>query len=303
MERQISFFVMTYKGWSTLKHVLQHYKPLVSLVVAARDQGLQDDYYEQTKALCASYQIPFFDRKNAPRPTSPYAIAISWRWMIDTTQSRLITLHDSLLPRYRGFNPLVSALINGDSAIGVTALWANENYDSGDIIDQTKLEIQYPMTIRQAIEKVAPLYQELVVKICQQIAQGKLPVAIPQDDTKATYSVWRDAQDYFINWQRDSKYIQRFVDAVGHPYAGAKTYINGQELVKIEEAEAIEDVAVFDRAAQIGKVIFLREHQPVVVCGEGLLKIKKMKNQQGQSYNLKQFRVRFTTNPSLDHLP
>ena len=299
MKEQISFFVMTYKGWSVLQQVLEHYQPLVGAVVAARDQGVQNDYYEQIKALCRNYQIPFFDRKEAPTLTTSYIIAISWRWMIPAAQAKVIVLHDSLLPHYRGFNPLVSALINGDEVIGVTALWANEHYDRGDIIAQAKIKVHYPVTIQQAIEKITSLYQELVLRICQQIEEGQLLLGTPQDETLATYSLWRDTQDYFINWQNDSQQIKRFIDAVGYPYDGAKAYINGQQLVTIMEAEWAKDVTIFDRNNQIGKVIFLREGQPVVVCGKGLLQIKKMIDELGNSLTIKKFRTRFTSSQNV----
>ena len=38
----------------------------------------------------------------------------------------LIVFHDSLLPKYRGFAPLVSQLINGEEYLGVTAIFTND---------------------------------------------------------------------------------------------------------------------------------------------------------------------------------
>jgi methionyl-tRNA formyltransferase len=53
---------------------------------------------------------------------SDFNIAISWRWMLKV--SNLIVIHDSLLPKYRGFSPLVNMLINGEDTLGVTVLFA-----------------------------------------------------------------------------------------------------------------------------------------------------------------------------------
>jgi methionyl-tRNA formyltransferase len=55
----------------------------------------------------------------------------------------LVVFHDSILPQYRGFNPLVSALINGDSRVGVTAMGTDE-FDKGDIIGQRTIAINIP---------------------------------------------------------------------------------------------------------------------------------------------------------------
>ena len=49
-----------------------------------------------------------------------------------------INLHASLLPKYRGYLPLVSQLINGEKTIGVTSFIANEGIDEGNIIFKSK---------------------------------------------------------------------------------------------------------------------------------------------------------------------
>ena len=49
------------------------------------------------------------------------------------------------MPKYRGFAPLVNSLVNGEKIIGVTALFASEEYDNGDIIMQSSVDITYPI--------------------------------------------------------------------------------------------------------------------------------------------------------------
>ena len=91
-------------------------------------------------------------------PAVDYQLAIGWRWLISGTEN-LIVLHDSLLPKYRGFAPLVNSLINGEQEIGVTAIWAGPEFDAGEIIFQEKAGICYPIKIQEAIEIVSGLYR------------------------------------------------------------------------------------------------------------------------------------------------
>ena len=56
-------------------------------------------------------------------------------------KSKLIVFHDSVLPKLRGFNPLVTSLINGYEEIGVTVLYGTEDFDRGEIILQKKVNI------------------------------------------------------------------------------------------------------------------------------------------------------------------
>jgi len=136
--------------------------------------------------MCRQRKIEFFDRAQAPETSSGYALAIGWRWIIHDNP-RLITFHDSLLPRYRGFAPLPTALINGDAEVGVTALLASRKYDRGDIIAQRRLVLSYPVKVRQVIDSIAPLYAELVTEIARIICSGAPLPTSPQNESQASY--------------------------------------------------------------------------------------------------------------------
>lgn len=125
---------------------------------------------------------------------------------------------------------------------GVTALFASSEYDKGDIIAQKSFDINYPIKISEAIDKIEPLYFELVDEIFTKIKSGEQLNATKQDESKASYSLWVDSEDYFIDWSWSAEKIKRFVDAVGYPYDNAKAYLNG-EVVKFIDVEIVEDVS------------------------------------------------------------
>jgi methionyl-tRNA formyltransferase len=194
------------------------------------------------------------------------------------------------LPKYRGFAPLVNSLINKELRGGVTALYADVNYDEGRIIAQKSVEFVYPLKIEVAIKQIEPLYFDLVNEIYQSIQDGKPILASEQDHSNATYSLWLDQEDYFIDWQWSAEKIKRFVDAVGFPYDGAKARLN-EKIIKFEEVEVVEDVYVEHRERHIGKVIFI-DMAPIIVCTTGLLKLLKIIDESGQPLNIN-FRSRF----------
>jgi methionyl-tRNA formyltransferase len=286
----LTLFLMTEKGQAVLEGVIASVGPgAVSLVVGARDANVRNDRYEDIRAACRKAGIAFADRVPAPAIATDYALAVSWRWMIHGVPN-LIALHDSLLPKYRGFAPLPNALINGEREVGVSALFASDDYDRGDIVCQRRLQIEYPIKIRQAIQSVIPLYVGIASEICSSLASGAQLPRGKQDEAEATYSLWRDDLDYEIDWRWDAARIARFIDAVGYPYLGARTTLN-REPVTVHDAVAEPDVRIEDRA--VGKVIFVRGGQPVVVCGSGLLRIARMETPEGRSLlPLKKFRSR-----------
>ena len=291
-ENKITIFAMTEKGYRVLQKLLTKFKHNIEIVIGSRDSQLQKDFYSEIKCLCEDNYIHFVDRKDFGEITTQYAIAVSWRWIINANNSKLIVFHDSLLPRYRGFNPLVSALINGDKQIGVTALFATSEYDKGDIITQSLTQIDYPIKIQDAINKILENYEEIALYVLEKIVNNNKFSVVVQNENQATYSLWRDDEDYRINWHQSSIELKRFIDAVGYPYKGAATILNCN-LVRILEAEIVRDVVIENRIP--GKVIFVKDSQPIVVCGQGLLQIQKLiDDKENQSLiPLPKFRTRF----------
>jgi methionyl-tRNA formyltransferase len=288
---KIVFYLMNEKGLYVLTDFLGKYSStLIEYVVLSIDKHVEKDYYDELSNLCEIYEIKTY-QKNSDFPSfAGYKFAVGWRWIIKDT-NKLIVLHDSILPRYRGFAPLVNMLINGENELGVTALFASEEYDKGNIVQNEIINIEYPIKIKTAIEKIAPLYSKLINDIVDLIIQNETISGTPQNEIDATYSIWRDEKDYYIDWSKSSKLIQRTVDSLGFPYSGARTTLNGDAVI-IDEVEEYSDLNIENR--DIGKVIFLKESCPIIICGEGLIKVNKARDLTGKSIiPLKKFRSRF----------
>ncbi|GAL89430.1 methionyl-tRNA formyltransferase [Jejuia pallidilutea] len=291
----VTLFLMSYKGLTVLNALVKSsYKNTINAVIIGNDKSVVNDYSKDIEQLCKIEKLRFYYRADEYTVKSKYSIAVSWRWLIQLPENKkLIVLHDSLLPKYRGFAPLVNALKNGEKYLGVTALFASNEYDRGDIISQQKIEITYPITIADAIVKISALYQDIIFKIIKEVKNNNALVASPQDNSKASYSLWLDDEDYKIDWSKDSSYIERFVNATGYPYKGAQTNFHGL-VITINSVEQINDVYIENR--DVGKTIFLIEGKPVIVCGKGLLLIQEATyNKTKKSiFPLKSFRNRFS---------
>ncbi len=268
----VTLLLMTQKGLEVLNALLNNgYKDIVNLVVIGKDANVTNDFSDDIALVCKQHNVDFSWHKDDYRLISDYTLAVSWRWLVkDVETTKLIVFHDSLLPKYRGFSPLVNCLINNEKTIGVTCLFATEDYDKGAIIFQEAINITYPIKIKEAIEQVAKLYTILALKVLNHLKVYKTLPSQLQDESKASYSLWRNENDYFIDWYKDADYIKRCVDALGTPFLGAKCYVN-DAVVTINEATVVDDVFVENR--DVGKVIFNNKGKPVIVCGKGLLQI------------------------------
>ena len=292
--KKFALYIMSYKGFKVLEHLVQaNNSYLIDYVVYGEDKSVQNDYSKEIISLCESNDITFFNRTTkTDLPQSDYSIAISWRWIIDLEiNPNLIVLHDSLLPKYRGFAPLVSSLLNEDTKIGVTSLLAAKEYDKGDIIGQESIAIKYPIKIETAIENIVTCYINLVANIFDTVKQNKKLTLTQQNEILATYSLWRDEEDYKIDWSKDATYIQRFVNAVGYPYKGAYTMYENSK-IRILDVRVIPDVKIENRTP--GKLIFYSKDKPAFVCGKGLIVVEKAVYDRSEEsvLPLKKFRVR-----------
>lgn len=280
------------KGLSVVKGLFESAaKPSIFCVIG-QDSAIVDDYSAELVTFCEANSIGYsFRGFDYTANDYDYVFAVGWRWIInDVQEEKLIVFHDSLLPRYRGFAPLVNALLNRESEVGVSALFGASEYDRGDIVDQIRISVNYPTSIGFELGRISNLYSELAVSVLTELAKGGM-VGVPQDECAATYSLWRDDRDYKINWNNAASEIEHFISCVGFPYLGATSELNG-EVVRIVRARAVEDVGIENRFP--GKVIFVRDGLPIVVCGKGLLMIEDARDCEGGALlPLKSFRSRF----------
>tara|TARA_B100001996_G_scaffold360030_1_gene325765 strand:+ start:1304 stop:1831 length:528 start_codon:yes stop_codon:yes gene_type:complete len=57
--------------------------------------------------------------------------------LIEAYPNRIINIHPSLLPKFKGLNAVQQALDSGDKQTGCTVHYVNEELDGGEIIDQS----------------------------------------------------------------------------------------------------------------------------------------------------------------------
>jgi len=294
--RKLTMLLMTEKGFRVLEHAASRYADLLGQVVVGSDKSIQRDFEWEILDFCKSRGIPCVKRAESSRIETEYCLAISWRWLIQHPNRKLIVFHDSLLPKYRGFAPLMNMLINGEPEIGVTALFGAEEYDRGDIIAQSKSRVEYPIKINDAIATVNRNYLEVADVVLDHLNRGAELPATPQREVDATYSVWRDDLDYRIGWTKPATEIRRQIDALGYPYNGAYTTFEGS-VIRILDAVEAGDVRIENR--HCGKVLFVDDGKPVVICGKGLLKINDAWIEKGVEksslFPLPRFRMRFVS--------
>lgn len=158
---------------------------------------------------------------------------VHWRYLLAPgTLSRArsaVVLHDSLLPRYRGFSPTVWAIVNGEHEAGATLLHAAEDFDTGDIIDQEAVPIGADDTIADVFERTTGAYLRLLERNIDALKDGRSPRRA-QDEAQATYTCRRVADDNRIDWSQSAVAIHDLIRGCTRPYPGAFTFEGGRRV-------------------------------------------------------------------------
>ena len=74
------------------------------------------------------------------------------------------------------------------------------------------------------------MYVDVLKIVIRQAIENKSLKTTTQNESEATYSLWRDEEDYRIDWNQSSKEIRNFIFALGFPYKGASAYILNKKM-------------------------------------------------------------------------
>jgi methionyl-tRNA formyltransferase len=208
-------------------------------------------------------------------------VANNWRTWIPPQIFRLprhgtLNVHDSLLPAYAGFSPLIWALINGEKEVGVTAHMMDEDLDAGDIVVQRAVPVGPEDTATDLFHRTVDLIGPIVAEALDLIASGRTEWT-PQDRSKASFFHKRSIEDGDIDWTWPAEDIARLVRAQSDPYAF--THYNGRR-VRVLKASVSQGVY----GGTPGRV-FIRE-------GDGVVIVAGAEARRGRSHGLVIERVR-----------
>lgn len=217
-------------------------------------------------------------------------VATNWRTWIPPEIFALpargtLNVHDSLLPAYAGFAPLIWALINGESEVGVTAHMMDEELDAGDIVLQRAVPVAPTDTATDLFHKTIGLYGPLVLDALGLIAAGGHRWT-PQDRSKASFFHKRSLEDSRIDWCWPARDITNLVRAQSDPYPNAFTF-HGGERIRILRAS----VAQQRYGGTAGRIVMRAGAGVVVVAGPAAyrgqnpgLVIERVRTEDGAEY-------------------
>jgi methionyl-tRNA formyltransferase len=140
--------------------------------------------------------------------------------IIEKYKDKLINIHFSLLPKYRGANPVQATIINGDGKTGISFFLMRKGMDTGPVIAQVPYDLVGNETTEILFGKLFELAAEHLPKVIREYSNGKITPK-EQDESKATYyyspshprSTYIYKEDARINWEESVEQIERKIRA------------------------------------------------------------------------------------------
>jgi len=127
-----------------------------------------------------------------------------------------INIHAGKLPFYRGRNIINWAIINGETEIGLTVHYVNEDIDTGDIIVQRVMPIAWEDTYAEVLQCIIDAVPDTIMEAIRLVGEGKAPRR-SQEKFQGTYYASRINGDEWIDWTDTSRNIYNKIRAITRP--------------------------------------------------------------------------------------
>src|SRR5574344_158792 len=191
--------------------------------------------------------------------------------VLDIPKFATINLHVSLLPQYRGANPIQQAIIEGCSKTGICTMITVLELDAGDICLKEEIKIGENTNCVDLFEEVSAKAPRLIEdtifglynKTLKPKAQGKEGISFAPKLKK---------EDCKINWENSAKDLHNFVRGI---YNFPSAYFKfGDKIIKIQETSFNLDEKT---SKNCGEVLDVSKEGIKVATKYGILLIKKVK--------------------------
>jgi methionyl-tRNA formyltransferase len=189
--------------------------------------------------------------------------------VLDQPRYGTLNIHASLLPKYRGPDPIAEAILQGDSETGVSIMLLDAGVDTGPVLLRRSIPLAEDDTTGSLTLKLAELGAQALLEALPLWVASKI-APIPQDEQQASHTRMLTKEHGKICWDLSAAVLARQVRAY-MPWPGSYTYWRGK-LLKIVTAHPI---SVEPAVAGAPGTVSLREeagHQVLAVTtGSGLL--------------------------------
>lgn len=189
--------------------------------------------------------------------------------VLDIPKYHTINLHASLLPKYRGANPIQRAIINGDKETGICTMITELGLDCGDVCLKEFITISDTMNCEELFETVSDLAPKLLEKTLIGLVEKKITPQ-PQCQDGVCIANKLTKEETLINWENSAEEIHNLVRGI-YKYPCAYFMYNNK-IIKVLETEVADNIS-----GTAGEIVRVTKKGVEIVCGQNGIRLIRVK--------------------------
>lgn len=188
--------------------------------------------------------------------------------VLDIPKYQTINLHASLLPKYRGANPIQRAIINGDKETGICTMITELGLDCGDVCQKLVIPISDSMNCEELWNEIGEKSPQMIDETLTGLYEGKLtPQKQCEDGVCMANKLTKE--ECLIDWSKSNIEIHNLVRGICR--CPSAYFIFNNKIIKVIETTPING------SGKIGEIVAHSKEGVDIGCGEGLLRLLKIK--------------------------
>ncbi len=191
--------------------------------------------------------------------------------ILDIPKISTVNLHASLLPEYRGANPIQRAIYDGKTETGITTMLTVLALDAGDICLQEKIKITPDMTDEQLMQIISDKAPFIMYPTVKQL-YNKILTPQKQEETQVTIAKKFKKEDALMDWSKTAQQLHNQVRSMT-TWPVACTTIDSKN-VKVLKTSVVENES---KNEDYGVVAQITKDGITVKAKQGTLLIQELK--------------------------
>ena len=188
--------------------------------------------------------------------------------VLDIPKYETINLHASLLPKYRGANPIQRAIINGDKETGICTMITELGLDCGDVCMREVIQIPDNMTCVDLFEKISDSSPELLEKTLIGLVE-KTITPEKQCENGVCMANKLTKEEALIDWTKPAQEIHNLVRGI-YKFPSA-FFMYNDKIIKVLETRVVEG------SGKCGEFVQFTKEGIKVGCGKDCILLVKVK--------------------------
>ena len=279
---RILFIGCVQSSYFFLEKLISNKKNVVG-VITKESSNFNSDFCDLS-VLCREHNLDYMYVKNVNdlqckeyirEKKVDLILCLGWSQLLDSevlglAQQGCIGFHPAELPFNKGRHPLIWALALGLERTASTLFLMDENADTGKIVSQELVAIDYKDDAETLYKKIMDVAVVQLIDVVSSFEQGNVKV-LSQDEEKGNSWRKRGKKDGEIDWRMSSRGIYNLVRALTKPYVGAHFNHEGKEYKVWKVREVFDDGY---KNIEPGKVIkYISANQFIVKTGDNLVEV------------------------------